>query len=96
MFAINPNAANVIHISTLPTRIGDYHEGQFRAWHILRKVEHWLKAGVPAPVILELIHELQVAPPMRVIHLGDEDYRNWTGEHFPEDDDDQPQASPDV
>ena len=38
------------------------HESLLRGFQILQKVKDWLKRGVPADVILELVEEMEHAP----------------------------------
>lgn len=38
------------------------HESCLRAYQILKVVKRWLRAGVPAPIILELVADMESGP----------------------------------
>ena len=46
-------------VQRIPTHGFGVHESTLRAYQILRKTKDYLKRGVPADVILELIEEME-------------------------------------
>lgn len=60
-------------VSNYPTTINSIHESVYRSYHILDKVLDWLKCGVPADVLLELVEEMKTAPNKEMV-VG-----NWLG-----------------
>ena len=37
------------------------HESVLRSYQLLQKVTHWLKEGMPGPLVLELLSEMEAA-----------------------------------
>jgi hypothetical protein len=50
----------------MPTTIDNIHESVYRSYNTLRYVEHLLEAGTPAPIILELLREINDFPTIKI------------------------------
>jgi hypothetical protein len=47
-------------VTEIPKDCVGVHESTLRAYAILQQVKHWLKEGVPAHIILELIADIEI------------------------------------
>ena len=50
---------SIFTVAKAPIVIDNNHESLYRSYHILRLVKQWLKDGVPAKTILQLVEEIE-------------------------------------